>query len=213
MSFGCCHGDASHGEELLRAIDFAGVRCLNEAIPGSCVNVLKAACSRSDHTRWLDSTSNDTDLLLSIPFTSTIQLRAICISGNRPPASPARVRLFVNRPDLDFATALDATPVQDFLLRADFNGDIWHSVRAARFNNLSSLQLFFSGRLGSDDEDGGAVGGDDGGSSAVRIFYVGLRADISGRRVGAVHTTYETQALRTDHTIPDDALAPNAALR
>ncbi len=210
MSFGCCHGDASHGEELLRAIDFNGVRCLNESIPGSCVNVLKAACSRSDHTRFLDSTSNDTDLLLSIPFTSTIQLRAICVSGDIPPhSSPARVRLFINRPDLDFTTAAEATPVQDFLLRADFNGDIWHSVRAARFNNLSSLQLFFSGRLGIDDEADDDVSG----GCAVRIFYVGLRADISGRRVGAVHTTYETQALRADHTVPDDAHAQNAALR
>ena len=204
MSFGCCHGDASHGEELLRAIDIPGVRCLNESIPGSCVNVFKAECTRSDHTRWLESTSNDTDLILSIPFTSTIQLRAICISGDISPASPARVRLFVNRPELDFASAADATPAQDFLLRADFNGDIWHSVRAARFNNLSSLQLFFSGRLGVDDYEG---------DGAVRIFFVGLRADISGRRVGAVHTTYETQALRSDHTVPDDAHAPNAAQR
>ena len=201
MVFGCCHGESSHGEELLGAIDVAGVRCLNEAVPGSCVNVFKAACSRGDHGVWLDSAVGDADLLLSIPFTSTVQLRAISISGDTPPASPARVRLFVNRTDLDFATAADAAPVQEFDLRADFGGDIWHAVRAARFNAISSLQIFFSGRLGSDE------------NGAVRIFFVGLRADVSGRRVGAVRAMYESQAMLSDHKAPDDAPAPKAALR
>jgi hypothetical protein len=187
MNFGCCHGDSSHGVELLQAIDIGGVTCLNEAIPGSCINVFKAACSRDDRSKWLDSAEGDADLMLNIPFTSTIQLRSVCVSGGDIPHSPARVRLFVNRPDLDFGAAADAAAAQELTLRADPSGDIWHAVRAARFNNVSSLQLFFSGNLGSDD------------SHAVRINWLGLRAEVSGRRVGVVHASYESQAQLADH--------------
>jgi hypothetical protein len=93
----------------------------------------------------------------------------------------------VNRPDLDYGAAADAAAAQELTLRADPSGDIWHAVRAARFNNVSSLQLFFSGNLGSDD------------SHAVRINWLGLRAEVSGRRVGVVHASYESQAQLADH--------------
>jgi len=200
----CCHGDASHtlGEELLRAIDAGGVSCLNEAVAGSAAGVLKAHCSRADKGRWLDSAGGGGegggDLLLSIPFSSTVQLRALCVSA-APGAAPARARLWANAPDLDFAAAEERAPAADVALGGpDEAADVWHALRAAKFNNLSSLQILL-------------VGG--GGAGATRVFFVGLRADVVGGRRGVVHATYESQAQRADHAAGDALAAGGAAPR
>lgn len=178
----CCdHDDASHGAEIVRTIDVANLRCLNEAISGSVARVFRSHCTRADKSAYLDSFGDDPELLLSVPFSCTVRLRSIVFSAGAPPACPARARLFVNQPNLDFDGAATATPAQELVITgADENADGWHALRGAKFNNITSLQIHFTGNLGS--------GGD---PASVRIHFIGLRAEVTGFKGGVVNATYE----------------------
>jgi hypothetical protein len=184
----CCdHDDASHGAEIVRTIDVANLRCLNEALSGSVARVFRSHCTRADKAAFLDSFGDDPDLLLSVPFSCTVRLRSIVFSCGAPPGCPARARLFVNQPNLDFDGAATATPAQELAITgADENADGWHALRGAKFNNITSLQIHFSGNLGG--------GGDD---ASVRIFFVGLRAEVTGFKGGIVNATYEVVPVPT----------------
>jgi hypothetical protein len=191
MADGCC-GDASHSADVLRAIDFAHLTCLNEAEAGSAARVLRPHEARANRDAGaLASAGADAELLLSIPFTSTVRLRALCVAADAAPAAPARVRLFINAPQLDFAGAAAREPAQEVVLAdADARGATWHALRAARFNNVTSVQLYFSGNLGAPD---------DAAAAAVRLFFVGLRAEVTGFKRGVVHAEYEARAAPSDH--------------
>ena len=188
----CCdHDDASHNAELVNTIDLANVTCLNEVASGSARALLRPHCARASRAAWVDSHGDDADLLIAIPFTSAVRLRALALAAGAPPACPARARLFVNTPGLDFETASSATPAQELLIAGpDEAGDAWHVLRGAKFNNISSLQVLLTGNAGARDGDAPA---------AVRLFYLGLRAEVTGHKGGIVHATYEVvpQATRT----------------
>lgn len=195
MMFGtCAHGDHAAGHDdvpVLRAIDAARVSCLNEAVAGSCRGVLRTHCTAADKSVWVQSaSSDDTELLLHVPFTGPVRLRSLCVvgaSGEAATACPARVRVFVNREGIDCDEARDEAPAAEFLLAsANADGAAWLSLRAARFNNATSVQMFFpSGVLG--------------GGGAARIYFVGLKGEPTGARREAVHATYEARAQLADH--------------
>ena len=194
--FGCCaHDDAdSHGVPILRSIVEAGVRCLNEETDGSYRRLLRPHCDASAKGAWVQSASDgeDAELLLHIPFSCTVRLRALCVSGGAGEGGagcPARVRLFINTPDLVFDDARDGSaPAQELVLTdANVSGATWLPLRAARFNNVSSLQLLFTG---------GVLGGSGGPS---RLYFCGLQGEVTGARRDVVHAQYEVRAQLSDH--------------
>jgi hypothetical protein len=189
------------GASLLPYIDTARVRCLNEATRGSAARVFKPLSDRADKSTWLESSGGDPELLVSVPFTANVRVRAVCVSGGADGATPSRVRLFTNREDLDFDAANAGAPAQEVLLSHDDPGaDTWHPLRPAKFNALSSVQLHFRGTLG---------GGDDGADGAdARVYFIGLKGDYLGPRGAAPATiVYEARPQAADHPAADDARA------
>lgn len=67
--------------------------------------------------------------------------------------------------------------------------------QAAKFNNISSLQVHCRGNAGLDESDDAVP---------VRIFWVGLRGDVTGFRHGIVNAVYESRPQLSDHSLPND---------
>ena len=73
----------------------AQVRCLNEAVSGSCQKVLKPWDKRLDFSgHSLTSDDGYPELLLHVPFDGAVKLKAICIIGAGEGKSPAKLKVW-----------------------------------------------------------------------------------------------------------------------
>ena len=196
--------DHDHGDDLGRSlrpqIDLPAVQCLNEEVPNSGRAVLKLHEERLSTTPRLKSQEDDPELLLFIPFTESvtvqsISIRSVTTADADPPSFPPRkLKLFANRENLDFETARDLTPEGklDLLPPHHFvEGTIDYPLRpAGRFQNISSLTLFFQDNYGGDDDDYSTV-----------ITFVGLKGKGSNVKRMAVETVYESRGMKKDHKV------------
>jgi hypothetical protein len=201
--------DHSAGDDLglsLRPqIDLPSVTCRNEETPNMGRDVLKLHEDRLSSTPYLRSQDGDPELLLYIPFTEAVTVLTIAVRSvppSSPPnndvatAAPRTVKLFTNRDDLDFETArelepqatLQCVPPEHFV-----EGTIDYPLRpAGRFQNISSLTLFFQDNHEMDDD----------GVSTI-VTYIGLKGKGSRQKRMAVEAVYESQAMPKDHKVPD----------
>jgi hypothetical protein len=106
--------------------------------------------------------------------------------------SPTRLKVWINRGDIDFALASDLPALQEWSLVEDPTASMEYQTRAAKFQCVSSLTLLLSG-------DG----------DALCISFVGLRgqADPRSSRDALATVVYETMGRPTDHKVPDDERA------
>ena len=89
------------------------VQCLNEAIQGTCKEVFKPWSKRLEPSDPpLESNENDPELLLHVPFSGDVRIRAISVIGGTDGTAPAELKVFINREDLDFSTAAEVPPAQ-----------------------------------------------------------------------------------------------------
>eukprot|EP00887_Chlorella_sp_A99_P007810 scaffold20.g7810.t1 len=109
---GCCahdhdcsaaENDCSRSWSLYKYIDIPRVRCLNEAVEGSCRGVFKPWEQRLAEGPALASDDDDPELLLHIPFSGAA---------------------FINRDDLDFGMAGELPAVQEWELVENLGGQI-----------------------------------------------------------------------------------------
>ena len=165
--------DHEHAEEvtthLRQFIDFAGVTCLNENIPGSVKSILKSYQDRLLLHPTLQSTlDGDPELLIHIPFTEAVSITSISIRGPPPSeevssiefqtACPRSVRIFVDRDDLDFETAEELEAAMELELvhpdhenEVENGGTIDYVVRnRGRFQNIASVTIFVQENFGGD---------------------------------------------------------------
>lgn len=200
--------DHDHGDEMgvsLRPlIDLPKVTCLNEDVQGSGRSILKLHEERLSAAPSLQSPDDDPELLLHIPFTEAVTVQSIAVrnaGASSESVSPRRIKLFVDRDDLDFETARELPPHQQLeLLPAHHlaDGTIDYPVRpAGRFQNISSLTIFVVDNY------------DDSGESGTEITHVGLKGKGTKMRHGIVNTVYETQGMPKDHKARDIMGAPN----
>jgi PITH domain len=192
------------GVSLRPYIDLLRVSCLNEDVHDSGRSVLKLHEDRLSDTPSLKSTEGDPELILYIPFTETVTVHSISIrssydSSNTSP--PRRIKLFVDRNDLDFETARELPPQQQLeLLPPDHlpNGTIDYPLRpAGRFQNLSSLSIFVMDNYSED------------GDTSTVLTYVGLKGKGTKMRHGVVTAVYESQGMPKDHKVREDLGAPS----
>ena len=126
-------------------------------------SILKLHEDRLSGDPFLRSQEDDPELLLYVPFTEAVTILNIAIRSTPdnndddiPAAPPRTVKLFPNRDDLDFDTARELEPAATLscLPPEHFaEGTIDYPLRpAGRFQNISSLTLFFSDNHERDDE-------------------------------------------------------------
>lgn len=113
------------------------------------------------------------------------------------------MRIYINRPDLDFDAVHDMKPTQE--LHPGQSSEIQEiPVKRALFNNVHHLTLFFPDNYGS------SGAGNDGGSSddsdsddedwvPTRLTYLGFKGEWSQQGRAPVQILYEAAANPSDH--------------
>ena len=195
--------DPSHSHDLtsddslvshLSYVQTSNVRALNESLPGSCRLVFKPHSLRASPTPSCSSNSGDPELLVHVPFSGAVHLRSMSLGGGAGGCAPARVLLFVNREDVDFDNARDRTPEQELKLldpdEHDFGGgSVDFPLRAAKFQNVTSVTLFFPESFGGETST---------------ITYIGFKGVATNVKREAVECVYETRGNVADHKVEGD---------
>lgn len=144
--------------------------------------MIKPWHERLDESVHLESDADD-QLILRVPFTGSVKLRAMLLKTGPIDQTPTKVVLFANEDSLDFEDASDKTPTQEFdVPQGREVGE--YAVKAAKFSGLSSITLFFPASQGAD---------------TTKLYYVGFLGQWSERKNKPVITVYETQANLADH--------------
>jgi len=130
--------------------------CLNHDPKTSISSILKAdGVLKSDE-------DTDHQLLLNIPFNDTVKLQSVVFKANTDTLSaeskdsgnasgPLQIKLFVDKPNLDFAEADNTPPTQILALsEADLNGKKV-LLKFVKFQNVHSVQMLILSNQGDSD--------------------------------------------------------------
>ncbi|KXZ43574.1 hypothetical protein GPECTOR_86g367 [Gonium pectorale] len=182
--------DCGVAYSLYKHVSTDHVRCLNEALPGSCRSVLRPWHTRLQHPDPPLRSNPDEDeqeLLLHIPFDGAVKLKAISVISAGPPGTaPSRMKAFVNRDDLDWAAVAAMPPAQEWELAADgdVRGVVEYPTQVSRFTGVHSLDLVLSGASG--------------GAEHIELHFLGLKGEFAERRRQAVEAVYEARPVPGD---------------
>ncbi|ESZ91685.1 60S ribosomal protein L3 [Sclerotinia borealis F-4128] len=193
------HGGHSHEEghdhsdditpalqySLYQHINFDDITTLNEANSGSGKAIVKKTwAERMNEQPELESDA-DEQLLMHIPFTGQVKLHSILLRTSNSESAPKTLKVFINRDDLDFGTALDLQPTQEFeLSQTSEIQDI--GVRRALFGKVQNLTLLVEDNYGED---------------VSRICYVGFKGDWMQLGKAPSNILYEAAANPSDHKL------------
>mmetsp|Transcript_25344 Transcript_25344/g.54733 ORF Transcript_25344/g.54733 Transcript_25344/m.54733 type:complete len:256 (+) Transcript_25344:150-917(+) len=226
--------NASLGQSLRPQINFPGVQCLNESRPHSGRDILKLYEDRLSTTPTLlsqEDPDEDPELLLIVPFSEAVTMKSLCVlsyaddPNNRNTttavtAAPRTLRIYVNRPNLDFETVRDLAPTSTITLvppshqfdpehgspdDSDTIGTIDYPLRpAGRFQNVSEIALYFCDNHAMPEGSGGSSDMDDSDEDRLmtEITYVGFKGKGTNMKRKAVEAVYETQGMKKDHKVP-----------
>jgi len=166
------------------------VRCLNESSPGMALNPLKPYDKRTERDPYLESQDDDPELILFVPFTQAVKMKSFCVVGGGGGSAPEHVKLWINRDDIDFNNAEDLPALQELdLVESNPSADIDYPLVQRKFQNVSSITMFFSGNYGAD---------------ASLISYIGFKGENTNFRHGVVEAVYESRPMPEDHKNPSD---------
>lgn len=203
------HGDGhDHSDDITPAlqyslyqhINFDDITTLNESESGSGQAIVKKTwAERLQDEPELESDA-DEQLLIHIPFvsipfsipiltgnsfTGQVKLHSILIRTSNSSSAPQVLKVFINRDDLDFSTASDLPPTQEFCLSQTSEiQDI--SVKRALFGKVQSLTLFVEDNYGED---------------VTRMSYLGFKGDWMQLGRAPTNILYEAAANPTDHVV------------
>ncbi|TVY55822.1 PITH domain-containing protein P35G2.02, partial [Lachnellula suecica] len=189
------HGDGAHDHtdditpalqySLYQHITFDDITTFNESEADSGKAVVKKTwVERMEDKPELESDA-DEQLLMHIPFTGQVKLHSILIRTSPSSCAPQTLKVFINRDDLDFSTASDLAPTQEFSLSQTSEiQDI--AVKRALFGKVQSLTLFVEDNYGDE---------------VSRLSYLGFKGDWMQLGRAPTNILYEAAANPNDHTI------------
>lgn len=219
------------GTSLRPFINFSAVTCLNESILGAGKAILKYYEDRrtvDPSLTSVDDADEDPELLLTIPFTEPVGIKSISIlsyadapesargqsnATATTTAAPRTIKVFVNRPNLDFETVRDLEPTATITLihpshqweSEHTGGTIDYPLRpSGRFQNVSEIALYFCDNYAMPDGFGASSDLEDYDEERVptEITYVGLKGKGTNVKRQAVKAVYETRGVKKDHKVP-----------
>ncbi|XP_057813482.1 uncharacterized protein LOC131027440 isoform X1 [Cryptomeria japonica] len=193
----CLHNHSCEEHEcgsqwsLYNYIDISRVSALNESVTGSVKSLFKSWELRLDtSSERLESNEGDPELIVFIPFTSDVKIKSISIVGGTGGTSPSRLRAFINREGIDFSDAQEITPVQEWELAENVNGELEYQTKYSRFQGVANLTLHFPENFGAE---------------TTQIYYIGLRGEATQMKRDVVATiVYEALPNPSDHKLPSE---------
>ncbi|OJD11759.1 hypothetical protein AJ78_07532 [Emergomyces pasteurianus Ep9510] len=193
------HHDHDHSSDITPAlqsnlyqqIDFDNIVTFNEAESKSGAAIVKKTwAQRLDDKPELES-DVDEQLLMYIPFAGQTKLHSLLLYSAPTPSAPKTIKLFRNRPDLDFSTAADLTPTQTLSVPQTLTGpttDVLEiPLNRAQFNTTTSITLFFEENWSQGEEE------------VTRVSYVGFKGQHTALNREPVTFLYEAAANPRDH--------------
>ncbi|TGO33501.1 hypothetical protein BHYA_0243g00170 [Botrytis hyacinthi] len=175
---------------LYQHIKFDDITTLNEATSGSGKSIVKKTWDeRMNEQPELESDA-DEQLLIHIPFTGQVKLHSILIRTSNSESAPKTLKVFINRDDIDFGTASELRPTQEFeLSQTSEIQDI--GVKRALFGKVQNLTLFVEDNHGED---------------ISRICYMGFKGDWMQLGKAPTNIIYEAAANPNDHKVKGTSL-------
>ncbi|CEP19394.1 hypothetical protein [Parasitella parasitica] len=171
---------------LYSKIDLENVRCLNESEPNSGKLTIRPWDQRQEDSKYVESDA-DEQLIFFIPFTGSVKLRSICLRTDCSDSAPSKMKVFINRDDVDFDTADSYTSTQEFELVQGSNEVVEYGTKITKFSSVRNITLFFPENFGHD-------------TSIVR--FIGFKGEWTELKRDPIITVYEANANPADHKIP-----------
>ncbi|KAG4432628.1 hypothetical protein IFR05_011881 [Cadophora sp. M221] len=175
---------------LYQHINFDDITTLNEAETGSGKAIVKKTWAERLGPKPELESDADEQLILHIPFTGQIKLHSILIRTSPSSSAPQTLKVFINRDDIDFSTASEMPPTQEFKLSQTSEvQDI--QVKRALFGKVQSLTLFVEDNYGEDES---------------RVSYLGFKGDWMQLGRAPSNIIYEAAANPSDHAVKGTAI-------
>ncbi|POR38072.1 60S ribosomal protein L3 [Tolypocladium paradoxum] len=173
---------------LYEQINFDEITTLNESRRDAGKAVVKKTwAERLDTEPELESDA-DEQLLMTVPFTAQVKLHSILLRTSPAACAPRTLHLYVNRADLDFASAEDLEPVQK--LELSQTSEVQEiPVKRALFGKVQRLGLFFVDNFGGGDEE------------ASRLSYIGFKGEWTRLGRAPANILYEAAPQPGDHKV------------
>lgn len=139
---------------------------------------------RFDETA-LESDADD-QIILFVPFTSSVRLKSIALLGPPDNHAPAHLKVFVNRTDIDFDSVESAVPTQEWeLVACPPRGVVpEYPTRLPLFTSVRNLTIFISSSVGAE---------------TTKVSFIGLKGDYTPVNRNPIITNYEIAANPADH--------------
>jgi len=181
-----CHLEAKltgvNVDYLYASIDTTKIWCLNEGEPESGKKCIKPHSERKRGEATI-SDDSDPELLLYIPFTTQVKVLSFCMIAAGETA-PSKVRMWVNREDIDFSNASEVPPTQSWDVNEDTEGVLDYPTQIHKFQNVSSLLIHVPSSVGGEN---------------TRIEYLGFKGEATKNKREIVNVVYEARAQPKDH--------------
>lgn len=95
---------------------------------------------------------DDEQLLIVLPFTAQVRIRAINFVGPKNGSRPVIVKLFINRKDMGFSDAEDYKPTETLKLEAqDMENGRLKELNFVNFQRVNSICIFVEENAGADE--------------------------------------------------------------
>eukprot|EP00667_Euglena_gracilis_P023343 EG_transcript_26365 len=207
---------------LHQFIDLPRVRALNESVHGAWRLVLRplADCGEGGPGLFSDT---DEELLLFVPFTEVVRLHSVAVRGGAGDSAPSRLRLFLNREDMDFDLAHDSVALQEWELPAGgATVDCPVNRCNTQFSLVTDMTLHFPSNFGASKPGGPpsrtsskpqAHPAHRGGSPpTTSLAFVGLSGQTTGMsaKPQATPTVHEGTPNPKDDPVPD-SISPDVS--
>lgn len=129
------------------------------------------------------------DLVVYIPFTGEIKVKAIIIIGGEDGTAPGKMKVYKDVEAVDINILEDKKPLQVIDMAENVTGEVDYLLNITKFTNVSNIVLGF-------DENFGAPN--------TVIKYIGFKGEKLREKFKVVQTVYEIQANLADHKVPGD---------
>ncbi|KAF8474981.1 galactose-binding domain-like protein [Kalaharituber pfeilii] len=179
-------------------ISHSHITTLNESVPGSGAAVVeKPYTERLSPHPFLLSGDDDPELLMHVPFTAQVKLHSILIRAGSTGAgaAPKTIKLYVNRPEMDFSSVGDVQETQKVVVPRP--GDVAGAIGAEEgVVEVPVKRGLFMGGRDSDEEES-----DEGEGVPTEISYLGFKGDWLRTGGAPIGVLYEAAANPKDHKV------------